>query len=362
MTTRRIAPTALLLLIISTTLFAADRKANSTKDVAPPVKPTITVLKDLSPLELQHAMSLIKASLGVSCDFCHVQKDGDWDFASDAKEEKQTAREMMLMVRQTNQQNFGGRPVVGCYTCHHGSPHPTPMPPLPVAPPPANATHRVDRSTFPEAAALVAKYLAATGLDNPDRAKMSARTMKGTRTDASGNSAPFEMLQSGDQLLVTTTTPAGDVQQYSNGHSGWVRDAQSVRSMKAPEVGRFEELTRSLDLPRLDPGAAGYRVVGKDKVNDRDVWVVDRKLEGGVSERFSFDAENGLLLRVSRVSPLPVGRVPEQVFYADYRDANGLKVPFEIRSDFVDPRMGSVRKFETVDYAAVDPANFDMPK
>src|SRR5512140_3680911 len=129
MTTRRIAPTAVLLLIISTTLFAADRQAKPKPDAAAPAKPTVTVLKELSPAELQRAMQLVRSSLGVSCDFCHVQKDGDWDFASDAKEEKQTAREMMLMVRQVNQQNFGGRPVVGCYSCHHGSPRPTSMPP-----------------------------------------------------------------------------------------------------------------------------------------------------------------------------------------------------------------------------------------
>lgn len=362
MTTRRIAPLAASLLIISTTLFAADKQA---KAAAPAKPPTITVLKDLSLFELQHSMSLMKASLGVGCDFCHVQEDGDWDFANEAKEEKQTAREMILMVRQMNQQNFGGRPVIGCYTCHHGSPHPTAMPPLPqpVTPPNASDTHSVDRSSYPQASALVAKYLEATGLGKAEPSKTGARVMRGSRTDASGKTMTFEIAQSGDQRLVTTATPAGDVQQFSNGHSGWVRDAQGVRIMKAHEVGRFEELTRSLDLPHPDPDAAGYRVVGKDRVNDRDVWVVERKLEGGVSERFSFDAENGLLLRVSRVSPLPVGRMPEQVFYADYRDASGLTVPFEIRADFVDPRLGSVRKFETIDYTAkVDPAKFEMPK
>lgn len=366
MQTRRIVSIAALLLLAASPLLAANAQTKGTtaKAVKPKTASNVKVLKDLSPVELQHAMSLIRASLGVGCDFCHVQKDGEWDFPSDAKDEKQTAREMMLMVKQMNLSNFDGLPVVGCYTCHRGSPRPTSMPPLPqpLPAPPATGTRTVDRSTFPEAAALVGAYLKATGLDDPAHAKMTTRVLRGTRTDATGVSAPIELVQSGGRLLSTTTMPRGDVQQSCDGTKGWVKDDQGVRAMSALEVARFVELTRSLDLPRPDPKAAGYRVVGKDKVDDREVWVVDRKLEGGVSERFSFDAETGLLLRLVRISPLPIGRLPEQVFYNDYRDVAGMKVAYVIKSDFVDARLGSVRKFETIDYAArVDPTRFEMP-
>lgn len=364
MTTRLTVSIAVCLFAFIATL-AAHEPATPKAPAPPKPKSTsnVTVLKDLSQVELLNSMNLIRASLGVNCDFCHVRTEDEWDFASDAKDEKLTAREMIAMVKQTNQTNFGGRPIVGCYTCHHGTSHPTSIPPLPTTPPSVAETHHVDKSGFPEASTVVAKYLKATGLDDPDRAAMDTRVLRGTRTDPSGASVPIEIVQSGERLLITATIASGELQQSSDGDTGWVRDKDGTRAMSPAEVERFAQQTASLELPPLDANAEGYRVVQKDRVAGRDVWVVERRLRGDVSERFAIDAENGLLLRVVRVSPLPVGRMPEEFFYTDYRDAGGLKVPFEIRSDFIDPRMGSVRKFESIDYnAKVDPARFEMRK
>ena len=44
--------------------------------------------------------------------------------------------------------------------------------------------------------------------------------------------------------------------------------------------------------------------------------------------RFYFDSNTGLLVRMVRYSETPVGRMPVQIDYADYRDVNGLKVPY----------------------------------
>ena len=77
-------------------------------------------------------MKFFSQSLGVRCTFCHAGVGGQplstFDFASDAKREKTTARHMMAMVQQINQQNFGvtdlSKAKVTCFTCHRGSPHP----------------------------------------------------------------------------------------------------------------------------------------------------------------------------------------------------------------------------------------------
>ena len=42
-----------------------------------------------------------------------------------------------------------------------------------------------------------------------------------------------------------------------------------------------------------------------------------------------FDKQSGLLSRLLRYSISPIGRVPTQVDYADYRDVNGIKFPFK---------------------------------
>jgi len=76
-------------------------------------------------------------SLGVRCQYCHVQRQGadgreSFDFKSDDKEPKDKARFMMRMVRNLNTQVLPQVPHrhdppvgIGCVTCHRGLPIPT---------------------------------------------------------------------------------------------------------------------------------------------------------------------------------------------------------------------------------------------
>ena len=73
-------------------------------------------------------------ALGVTCEYCHVEDKARkiFDYASDAKPEKDTARSMMRMTLELNRKFFGqakaalGDPTmyITCYTCHHGAPTP----------------------------------------------------------------------------------------------------------------------------------------------------------------------------------------------------------------------------------------------
>ena len=42
----------------------------------------------------------------------------------------------------------------------------------------------------------------------------------------------------------------------------------------------------------------------------------------------SANKDSGLLLRILHYHPTRVGRIPAQIDYADYRDVDGVKVPF----------------------------------
>lgn len=89
--------------------------------------------KDISEKELHDVMKGFCISLGVHCNFCHVaeqvpgQQRPKMDFASDDKQEKKIAREMMLMVNGINN-NYIGKIIGGdhpleqitCVTCHMG--------------------------------------------------------------------------------------------------------------------------------------------------------------------------------------------------------------------------------------------------
>jgi hypothetical protein len=69
-------------------------------------------------------------ALGTRCEHCHVGEGNDlskFDFASDAKPEKVTARKMMNMLTGLHTQYLkdvgdpARLPKVTCYTCHRGA-------------------------------------------------------------------------------------------------------------------------------------------------------------------------------------------------------------------------------------------------
>jgi hypothetical protein len=95
----------------------------------------IQVLKDVPQDQLMLTMQYIAASLGVNCNFCHVQGQNDLD----DKETKKTAREMMKMVADVNLKFFDGKDRLSCASCHNGHSKPVRTPPLSIEMTPAQA-------------------------------------------------------------------------------------------------------------------------------------------------------------------------------------------------------------------------------
>jgi hypothetical protein len=93
--------------------------------------------RDIPRDSLIQIMRGFSMSLGVRCQYCHVQRQGAdgrevTDFKSDDKEAKEKARFMMRMTRDLNTQVLPRVPHrhdppvgVGCVTCHRGLPIPT---------------------------------------------------------------------------------------------------------------------------------------------------------------------------------------------------------------------------------------------
>ena len=114
----------------------------------PPFKNLKVFPQDIKRQELLGNMKFFAQSLGVRCTHCHVGQEGaplsTFDFASDAKAKKQTARAMLAMVKMLNDKTLPdatGLPDarITCFTCHRGSTKPltAPPPPEPTAPPAA---------------------------------------------------------------------------------------------------------------------------------------------------------------------------------------------------------------------------------
>jgi hypothetical protein len=109
--------------------------------------------KEIGRPELISNMKFFAQSLGVRCTHCHVGTEGQplstFDFASDAKPAKATARKMLAMVHRINEQEFGVKDFsnvkVTCFTCHRGSIKPLTAPPPAEPAPPAPAPKATER-------------------------------------------------------------------------------------------------------------------------------------------------------------------------------------------------------------------------
>ncbi|WP_407826888.1 c-type cytochrome [Sphingomonas sp.] len=112
----------------------------------PPFKNLKVLPKDIGRAELLTNMKFFAQSLGVRCTYCHVGTEGQplstFDFASDAKDHKKIARDMMRLAQHINTEHLPaitGLPdaKVTCFTCHRGSTKPATEIPPPVQAAPA---------------------------------------------------------------------------------------------------------------------------------------------------------------------------------------------------------------------------------
>jgi len=349
----RIASCAAILLAASP-LFAQQEPGN------------LKVLTGLSRLQLQRQMNVMRAGLGVHCDYCHVaptEANGKkWDFASDANPKKDIARRMITMMADLNKNSFKGQPELTCYTCHRGQVQPAAFVPLP-QPQPKFPTPVEDRSGYPAAKDLVAKYVAAIGGETAlPLLHPKSQTSKGARVDTKGVASPFELYEADGRAYIKVKLPEASLEQSFGPESGWTRDKDGVHEMRTADVEAIHDVFPAFEP--FDPLTLNEkaRTVRKDKIGDRDVWVVFDRLDPNTAVDVFFDANSGLALRRLVLTSSIVGRVPKQTDFDDYRDAGGIKLPYQVTFASVDPWIGSTRKYSEIHPGApVDPALFAKP-
>ncbi len=339
----------------------------------------IKVLTGMPESQLIPAMNFFAASMGRRCNYCHVNNQGEWDYASDAKPEKGAAREMIKLVFDINKTTERLKlDPVSCYTCHRGRTSPQSIPALPLAlpspppnaggpggPAPGAAPQASPTATpaLPSADEIFSKYAAALGgqaaIDG-----LKSRTGKGTVTQANGNSFQFELSQAApDKFYLLVTLPQGTIERGFNGQVGWEKTARGVREITGGELSNFKTANGLFTLLKLKEQYSRPPRVRKDKLGDRDVYIVDGTTTDNHRMRLYFDASTGLLLRRTTTMPTMIGIIPDQVDLEDYREADGLKFPFIARVAMLEVGNPlSTRTFTELKVnATVDESKFNKP-
>ena len=219
---------------------------------------------------------------------------------------------------------------------------------------------------------IIDKSLAAQG-GREALGKLTSRSTKGTLVVTSGAGdlpGTIEILNQAPNKVRTlinldlTAVGAGSitVDQRFDGTNGYSID--SMRGESEITGGRLESLrNNSFPSPFLTYKERGTKVVlaGKEKVGDRDAYVLSITPAAGPASRTWIDAESYLPVKTSSTVDTPETGPLEQITeFSDYREVDGVKVPFTVHS--TSAVQSFTAKITTVEHnVKIDPALFVKP-
>jgi hypothetical protein len=332
----------------------------------------VQVLKDVPVDDFLPLMGVMTASVGGDCSTCHAAAGTDlvvWEADTPLK---RRARQMSAMVVALNKDSFGGRTVVTCWTCHRGRSVPVQTPTLDqVYGTPDLSPEDLVMATaagLPRPETIVDRYLTALG----GVQKLSAITSY----TATGTSQGFRGFGGGGAVQIYAKAPDqrsmiieykaqgrdATVRSY-DGQTGWIKTPLNV-------LGQYQLGGSELDGARLDaqltfPGQlkqvlTRLRTLDTAEIDGKEMDVIQGNGPRNLFATLYFDKATGLLQRLVRFGTSPIGRLPTQLEFDDYRDVNGVKLPFKVNFIWLDGR-DSIQLDAITLNAPVDPAKFDKP-
>jgi len=360
---------------------ALERHASAQATQAPASRPpmvddtfkNVQALKGISVDDFMLTMGIMSAAVGSDCVGCHPSAGTDHvDWALDTPR-KRTARRMVQMVTGINRDSFGGRQVVTCWTCHRGRDRPMTTPTMDIVygEPALDADDVLTPAQGgPTVDQVLDKYMQAIGgAANVGRITSFVATGKSVGYRGFGGGGLVEVAaQAPDRRATHISFPEYpdrglSVRTY-DGRTGWIATPLAV--VPKYELGGSERDGARIDAmlafpAQIKQSLTDLRVGLPTTIDDKDVTVVQGNGPNGTLATLYFDDKTGLLTRMVRHGRSPIGRVPTQVDYDNYRDVGGVKFPFRWTFAWLDGR----DQFEFTDVklnVPIEPSTFGEPK
>ena len=366
-----------------------QQRAQAAADQGPAAKDKFKNIKVLNipASQLRDTMEYFTAALGVQCGLCHVVGPNG-DFASDDRRPKDTARKMIQMVDVFNA-NPDKAITLTCATCHHGRQQAERTPPLAVEMTPAEAALAAERAAqfaargggpgmpgggapgmadgraagpggagpgggapggapgMPGGVApgqagrggpprptesvddVLNKFVQAIGgVDAVGKAK--TLVVRGTQTTRDLVTTPLtvEEKATGEYRIQVDAKP-NPMTRVSDGKNAWIIGGNNVRDLEGVQAAQVSRssillpLTLKQRYPNLQVGRYG-------NVDGVDTILLTAR-GSGATDILQFERQSGLLKRRTIQTATPYGALVEQVDYSDYRDVDGVKLPFQVK-------------------------------
>ena len=327
----------------------------------------IQVLKGIPIDTFFDVMGMFASSMGEDCTFCHSKEAVFRHEAfGDETPRIRRARQMLAMMNGINAANFGGRSMVTCFTCHRGSNTPVTSPKLALQygePEDDPNVMIFPPETRPAATEVLDKYIQALG-GTAQLAKLTTFTARGTYSgfDTDHKEIPVDIYaKAPNQRTWIVHMQDGESYRVFDGTNGWWigPDAPAAETLTSGNLDRYR-LEALIAFPaRIKDAFKGWKV-GRTAIDGRPVQIVQGLNPPLLPVNLYFDTKSGLLVRLVRWNATPVGPVPTEINYDDYRDVAGMKMPFTWTVSQTYMQM-TIKLSEIRPNIAVDAARFANP-
>jgi outer membrane lipoprotein-sorting protein len=184
---------------------------------------------------------------------------------------------------------------------------------------------------------LIAKNIKARGGMEKLKSINSMR-MSGKMVMAQGFEAPFTVMQKRPKMTRTEFTFQGMTgMQVYDGKNAWM--VMPFMGKKDPEAMPTEQAQMldeqaDMDGPLVDYKDKGNKVelAGKDQVEGADAYKLKVTLKNGQTRTIFLDAESGLEVKTEAKRVMRGSEVDAETFLSDYKEVNGLMMPFTMES------------------------------
>jgi outer membrane lipoprotein-sorting protein len=220
---------------------------------------------------------------------------------------------------------------------------------------------------------IVEKYLAASG-GRAAFEKLTSRVVTGTisvSTPAGELSGTIEVYNKGPlkqrTLVKIDAAQLGIGQivqdQRFNGTSGYAIDSiNGNREMTGDQLATARNNSFPSPLLNYKENGTKIELLGREKVGDKDAYILQISPKTGPAGRLFIDVDTNLIVKtIVTVDAPPVGTIEQTLTMSDYRDVDGVKVPYKIRSSnsFQDV---SITVTNVVQNSPIDDQMFSKPE
>lgn len=175
-------------------------------------------------------------------------------------------------------------------------------------------------------------------------------------------STTIQQVLGGKALSTTELAGLGKFMQGSDGKVLWENNPmQGPRVLEGDERAMMvRTFTLNSELNRAE-FYSKFETVGIEQIDGKDAYKVEATPKTGPKETQFYDKESGLLVKTISTLVSQVGEMKIESKVSDYRDVDGIKIPFKTATT-AGPQNLAITVEKVTHNAEIPDSTFDLPK